>query len=220
MHARRLRLEAEDVRQIGDCAARDIWSLLGSKMEEVLSGFTLEQLAAMQERSPDKDRLDVLHIGIRPWDPGTRYRVTSAELNRGIDIRRKTSMAKRRPDTLAIHAGQESPDPATGARAVPIYQTTSYVFRGYGARRQSLRTGRAGQYLYAHHEPHDRRLRAAHRSHRGRHGRPCRFLRARRRKPLPCSTSRRWGTRSLRQTTFTAAPTSFFTIPSPSSAGR
>ncbi|MEW8959393.1 MAG: O-acetylhomoserine aminocarboxypropyltransferase/cysteine synthase family protein [Moorella sp. (in: firmicutes)] len=30
--------------------------------------------------------------------------------------------------TLAIHAGQE-PDPVTGARAVPIYQTTSYVFR-------------------------------------------------------------------------------------------
>jgi O-acetylhomoserine (thiol)-lyase len=35
----------------------------------------------------------------------------------------------RRPDTLAVHAGQEKPDPATGARAVPIYQTTSYVFR-------------------------------------------------------------------------------------------
>lgn len=33
-----------------------------------------------------------------------------------------------RPDTIAIHAGQESPDSATGARAVPIYQTTSYVF--------------------------------------------------------------------------------------------
>jgi O-acetylhomoserine (thiol)-lyase len=32
-------------------------------------------------------------------------------------------------DTLAIHAGQESPDPATGARAVPIYQTASYVFK-------------------------------------------------------------------------------------------
>lgn len=31
-------------------------------------------------------------------------------------------------DTLAIHAGQ-APDPATGARAVPIYQTTSYVFK-------------------------------------------------------------------------------------------
>jgi O-acetylhomoserine (thiol)-lyase len=31
------------------------------------------------------------------------------------------------PDTLAVHAGQ-SPDPATGSRAVPIYQTASYVF--------------------------------------------------------------------------------------------
>jgi len=31
------------------------------------------------------------------------------------------------PDTLAVHAGQ-SPDPATGARAVPIYQTSSFVF--------------------------------------------------------------------------------------------
>ena len=33
-----------------------------------------------------------------------------------------------RLDTLALHAGQQ-PDPTTGARAVPIYQTTSYVFR-------------------------------------------------------------------------------------------
>ncbi|MCL2740691.1 MAG: O-acetylhomoserine aminocarboxypropyltransferase/cysteine synthase [Oscillospiraceae bacterium] len=32
-------------------------------------------------------------------------------------------------ETLQVHAGQELPDPATGARAVPIYQTTSYVFR-------------------------------------------------------------------------------------------
>ncbi len=31
-------------------------------------------------------------------------------------------------DTLALHAGQK-PDPTTGARAVPIYQTTSYVFK-------------------------------------------------------------------------------------------
>jgi len=30
--------------------------------------------------------------------------------------------------TLTVHAGQESPDTATGARAVPIYQTSSYVF--------------------------------------------------------------------------------------------
>src|SRR5277367_6272391 len=33
-----------------------------------------------------------------------------------------------RPATLALHAGQ-APDPTTGARAVPIYQTTSYVFK-------------------------------------------------------------------------------------------
>jgi len=32
------------------------------------------------------------------------------------------------PETLAVHAGQEEPDSATNARAVPIYQTTSYVF--------------------------------------------------------------------------------------------
>ena len=32
-------------------------------------------------------------------------------------------------ETIQLHAGQESPDPATDARAVPIYQTTSYVFR-------------------------------------------------------------------------------------------
>ncbi len=33
-----------------------------------------------------------------------------------------------RPETLAVHAGQEQADPATNARAVPIYQTTSFVF--------------------------------------------------------------------------------------------
>jgi len=38
-------------------------------------------------------------------------------------------MSKRKLDTLAVHAGQETPDPATGSRAVPIYQTSSYVFK-------------------------------------------------------------------------------------------
>ena len=32
-------------------------------------------------------------------------------------------------DTLSLHAGQ-SPDSENGSRAVPIYQTTSYVFKG------------------------------------------------------------------------------------------
>ena len=31
-------------------------------------------------------------------------------------------------ETLQLHVGQEQPDPVTGARAVPIYQTSSYVF--------------------------------------------------------------------------------------------
>ena len=31
-------------------------------------------------------------------------------------------------ETLQLHVGQETPDPATDARAVPIYATTSYVF--------------------------------------------------------------------------------------------
>jgi O-acetylhomoserine (thiol)-lyase len=38
------------------------------------------------------------------------------------------SERKLRFETLQLHAGQEKPDPATDARAVPIYQTTSYVF--------------------------------------------------------------------------------------------
>jgi O-acetylhomoserine (thiol)-lyase len=38
-----------------------------------------------------------------------------------------TEITSNNPETLALHAGQ-SPDPATNSRAVPIYQTTSYVF--------------------------------------------------------------------------------------------
>ena len=38
-------------------------------------------------------------------------------------------MSNYRFETLQLHVGQEAPDPATDARAVPIYQTTSYVFR-------------------------------------------------------------------------------------------
>ncbi|MBI2503477.1 MAG: O-acetylhomoserine aminocarboxypropyltransferase/cysteine synthase [Candidatus Latescibacteria bacterium] len=37
-------------------------------------------------------------------------------------------MSAQHLETLALHAGQQ-PDPTTGARAVPIYQTTSYVFK-------------------------------------------------------------------------------------------
>ena len=38
-------------------------------------------------------------------------------------------MSNYKFETLQLHVGQEQPDPATDARAVPIYATTSYVFR-------------------------------------------------------------------------------------------
>ena len=38
-------------------------------------------------------------------------------------------MANYKFETLQLHVGQEQPDPASDARAVPIYQTTSYVFK-------------------------------------------------------------------------------------------
>jgi O-acetylhomoserine (thiol)-lyase len=38
------------------------------------------------------------------------------------------SIPREHLNTLALHAGQ-APDPTTGARAVPLYQTTSYVFK-------------------------------------------------------------------------------------------
>ena len=44
-------------------------------------------------------------------------------------MKRRKIMSDYRFETLQLHVGQESPDPATDARAVPIYQTTSYVFR-------------------------------------------------------------------------------------------
>lgn len=52
-------------------------------------------------------------------------------------------MNKYRFETLQLHAGQEQPDPATGARAVPIYATTSYVFDScaQAAARFELREG-------------------------------------------------------------------------------
>ena len=38
-------------------------------------------------------------------------------------------MSNYKFETIQVHAGQEKPDPATDARAVPIYATTSYVFK-------------------------------------------------------------------------------------------
>ena len=54
-------------------------------------------------------------------------------------------------ETLQLHVGQEQPDPATDARAVPIYQTTSYVFRN--SQRQGLCKPRAESSLFAEVQP-------------------------------------------------------------------
>jgi len=50
-------------------------------------------------------------------------------------------------DTLSLHAGQQ-PDPETGARAVPIYQTTSYVFRDVDHAASLFNLERAG-HIYS-----------------------------------------------------------------------
>ena len=44
-------------------------------------------------------------------------------------------MTNYRFETLQLHVGQEQADPATDSRAVPIYQTTSYVFTTVSTRR-------------------------------------------------------------------------------------
>jgi O-acetylhomoserine (thiol)-lyase len=52
-----------------------------------------------------------------------------------------------KPDTLSLHAGQR-PDPVTGARAVPIYQTTSFVFKDTEHAASLFNLERAG-HLYS-----------------------------------------------------------------------
>ena len=60
-------------------------------------------------------------------------------------------------DTLALHAGH-TPDEETLSRAVPLYQTSSYVFRD-PARRRPIRAERFRQHLHPADEPDDRRAR-------------------------------------------------------------
>ena len=50
-------------------------------------------------------------------------------------------------ETLQLHVGQEEADPATDARAVPIYQTTSYVFRN--SQHAADRFGRSSSVIQA-----------------------------------------------------------------------
>ncbi len=52
----------------------------------------------------------------------------AAELNGAATAEAAKAPREKGFATIALHAGQEDPDPTTRARAVPIYQTTSYVF--------------------------------------------------------------------------------------------
>ena len=53
-------------------------------------------------------------------------------------------------ETLQLHVGQEEPDPVTDARAVPIYQTSSYVFHN-----SKHAAERFGCLLYTSPRPRD-----------------------------------------------------------------
>src|SRR6201991_2233655 len=65
---------------------------------------------------------------IQRWNGAARVlRCLHPHLRAGPSACRLT-MPANRFDTLALHAGA-APDPATGARATPIYQTTSFTFR-------------------------------------------------------------------------------------------
>ena len=75
------------------------------------------------------------------------------------------------PETLAIHAGQ-SPDPATNARAVPIYATTSYVFDDADHAARLFALQESGEHLHPDHESDHGRLRGARGGPRRRGRRP------------------------------------------------
>ena len=55
-------------------------------------------------------------------------------------------------ETKQVHSGQ-TPDSATGARALPIYQTTVVRVRGHDAGRRPLRARRPRPHLHAHRQP-------------------------------------------------------------------
>ena len=98
-------------------------------------------------------------------------------------------------ETRQIHAGQ-TPDTATNARALPIYQTTSYTFNDTEHAANLFGAQGVRQHLHADHEPDPGRRRGAHRRARGRRRRPADLPAARPPRPSRCSTSPRPATTS------------------------
>ena len=76
-------------------------------------------------------------------------------------------------ETRQIHAGQE-PDPTTGARALPIYQTTSFVFPDAQTAAERFALAGARPHLHAHQQPHAGGRREPDRVARGRRRRAAR----------------------------------------------
>ena len=119
---------------------------------------------------------------------------------------------KYRFETLQLHVGQEQADPATDSRAVPIYQTTSYVFHNFDHAEARFGLADPGN-IYGRLTNSTRRVRRPHRAleggHRG-HGR-----RVRRRPPwnTRCATSPSPATTSSQPRTCTAAPSTCCATP-------
>ena len=68
-------------------------------------------------------------------------------------------MSNYKFETLQLHVGQENPDPATDARAAPIYATTSYVFKNSAHAAARFGLSDAGNYLRQAYKLHAGRFR-------------------------------------------------------------
>jgi hypothetical protein len=110
----------------------------------------------------------------------------------------------QRPETLALHAGWRA-DPATGAVAVPIYQTTSYQFDSTEQAANRFALKELGPIYTRLGNPTtdvlEQRVAALEGARQ-----PWRSLRARRPRLMPCSTWRGRGTTSSVPPIFMAAP--------------
>ena len=57
------------------------------------------------------------------------YRTGEKDVRMNLERQVHTMSKNYKFETLQLHVGQENADPATDSRAVPIYATTSYVFK-------------------------------------------------------------------------------------------
>ena len=119
----------EDVMPIAEQAiaigAKCLWQQIGVKNR----GGRRARRRGRARRRDGPLRQDRARAPVRRPALGRRQHRRDLGAPPGLTERRSTAMADHRfqPETLAIHAGQ-IPDAATGARALPIYQTTSFVF--------------------------------------------------------------------------------------------